>query len=141
MKPPCKEPVNAPLGGVPSVPPGADTYPESRRAATVAMPQLNEAPLKKPDNPHLDGMLMAILATYEESGPAAALALAPLALPEAAAIAVTFYTRDPASMDALGTSPARTGYTLPVKGGGLCHHLCTCAVFGHNLRIARRLVC
>ena len=62
---------------------------------------LTEESPKEPGRPHLGGTLNAIASVYAEEGPAAALALAPLALPESAAIAVTFYTQDPASMDAL----------------------------------------
>ncbi len=59
----------------------------------VVVSRLLEEPPKEEDNPRLDGVLNAMVAVYEESGPEAALALAPLALPEAEAIAVVFYTQ------------------------------------------------
>ena len=82
----------------------------------VVLRRLLVEPLKAADNPHLDGVLNAIAAEYAESGPAAALALAPLALPEAEAIAVVFYTQGGASTSELVRSLSTLGISAHSEG-------------------------
>ena len=82
----------------------------------VVFVRLTEEPPKELDNPHLDGILNAILATYDESGPEVALEIAPLALPEAEAIAVVFYTQGGASTAMLAQSLRDLGINPRIVG-------------------------
>ena len=84
--------------------------------AFVVVSRLLEEPPKAEDNPRLDGVLNAIVAVYAESGPEAALALAPLALPEAEAIAVVFLYPGRRQHRGAGPGPARSGYQPPDYG-------------------------
>ena len=107
----------------------------------VVVSRLLEEPPKEEDNPRLDGVLNAMVAVYAESGPEAALALAPLALPEAEAIAVVFYTQGGAStselvqsLSTLGVSAQSVGEDYIVSYVPL-QHLATVATLAGVVRI------
>ena len=107
----------------------------------VVVSRLLEEPPKEEDNPQLDGVLNAIAAVYEESGPEAALALAPLALPEAEAIAVVFYTQGGASTSELVRSLSTLGISAQSVGEDYIvsyvplQHLATVATLAGVVRI------
>ena len=82
----------------------------------VVLRRLLVEPPKAEDNPRLDGVLNAIVAEYADSGPEAALALAPLALPEAEALAVVFYTQGGASTSALAQALRDLGIDPQSRG-------------------------
>ena len=107
----------------------------------VVVIRLLEEPPKAEDNPHLDGVLNAIAAVYAESGPEAALALAPLALPEAEALAVVFYTQGGASTSELVRSLSELGISAQSVGEDYIvsyvplQHLTTVATLAGVVRI------
>ena len=107
----------------------------------VVVSRLLEEPPKEEDNPQLDGVLNAMVAIYAESGPEAALALAPLALPEAEAIAVVFYTQGGASTSELVRSLSELGISAQSVGEDYIvsyvplQHLATVATLAGVVRI------
>ena len=107
----------------------------------VVVIRLLEEPPKEEDNPQLDGVLNAMVAVYAESGPEAALALAPLALPEAEAIAVVFYTQGGASTSELVRSLSELGISAQSVGEDYIvsyvplQHLATVATLAGVVRI------
>ena len=84
----------------------------------VVFVRLTEEPPKVEDHPQRDGLLNTIVAEYEQSGSEAALALAPLALPEDEAMAVVFYTQDGESTRALAQDLRDLGIDPQIVGEG-----------------------